>query len=176
MRDLISELNKRREEGRLVVDEELFEVDNSPLSKVELNSAEGKLGFKLTPTLRRIFTEVANGGFGPQYGLLGLRGGMRNEDGCDAVDQYLAYQEPDPEDIHWEWPNELLPLGHLGCGMYLCVDCSHNEGPITLFEPNPHEAGEAWNDSFFPFADSTEIWLLGWLDGEDLFLKLSHGE
>jgi hypothetical protein len=99
---------------------------------------------------------------------------MKNEDGCDAVDLYKLYRQPDPEDSHWNWPEGLLPLGHLGCAMYLCVDCTNPADPITWFEPNPHAHGEPWKDSFIAFADSTEAWLFAWLDGEDLFDKLSN--
>jgi hypothetical protein len=99
-----------------------------------------------------------------------------NEDGNGAVDQYLMYRQPDPDDKHWIWPKGLLPIGHLGCAMYLCVDCTKSNGPVILFEPNPHEVDAPWNDAFFPFAESTEQWLNAWLDGEDLFDKLVDEE
>ena len=34
-------------------------------------STEKQLGFTLRPLLRRIYTEVANGGFGPDSGIVG---------------------------------------------------------------------------------------------------------
>lgn len=176
MRDLIAELKKRADAGDLSTDESWGGGPFPPLSSEELQAAERHLGFALTATLRRIFTEVGNGGFGPQYGLLGLRGGMRNEHGNDAVDQYLAYREARCSDIHWSWPLGLLPLGHLGCAMYLCVDCTTPEGVVTWFEPNPHVTGQPWTDAFFPLAKSTDKWLLPWLDGEDLFDKLVESE
>jgi len=37
--------------------------------------AEQLAGVPLPPLLRRLFLEVGNGGFGPGYGVLGLRGG-----------------------------------------------------------------------------------------------------
>ena len=97
---------------------------------------------------------------------------MLNEDGSDAVALYKSYREPDPEDEHWSWPDGLLPLGHLGCAMYLCVDCTKEEGPVTWFEPNSHATGQSWKDSFIPFSESTEAWLFAWLDGRDLFDEL----
>jgi hypothetical protein len=173
MADLIVELLTRKRSGKLIADEPLFEGDFSPISSSELQIAETQLGFSVTPLLKQIYTEVGNGGFGPSYGLLGLRGGMKNEDGQDAVALYHSYCEFDPEDTLWKWPSRLLPLAHLGCAMYLCVDCTSSEGPIIWFEPNPHEVGNSWADSFIPLADSTENWLLSWLRGEDLFEKLS---
>lgn len=168
MRSLLEELIQRRKQGTLQADDRLFGTDFSPLSEPALASAEAKLGFGLTPTLRQIYATGANGGFGPSYGVLGLLGGMRNEDGNDAVDQFSVYRENDPDDPLWAWPQALLPFVHLGCAIYFCVDCTRQEGPIIWFEPNPHEFGEPWNESFIPFAASTEELLFSWLNGENL--------
>ena len=174
MRDLIGELLEIKRAGKLASDEPLFKGDFIPLPRAVVDEAEAALGFNLTPMLRRIFMEVANGGFGPSYGLLGLRGGMKNERGRDAVGLYEVFRQPDPSDPHWSWPAGLLPVGHLGCGMYMCVDCTKPEGPVIWFEPNPHVRGKPWTDSFFPLAESTERWLFAWIDGEDLFEKLGQ--
>src|SRR5688572_7984728 len=45
----------------------------APRSAVE--EAEALAGAPLPPLLRRLYLEVGNGGFGPGYALLGLRGG-----------------------------------------------------------------------------------------------------
>lgn len=171
-RDLVAELVKRKLAGTLTADDPYFKGDFTPLPPRDIDLAEKELGFLLTPLLRRIFSEVSNGGFGPSYGMLGLRGGMQNEDGGDAVTLYSGLRQTDPNDSYWMWPVGLLPLGHLGCAMYLCIDCTKPEGPVVWFEPNPHEIGKSWSDSFFPLADSTEAWLFAWLDGEDLFEKM----
>jgi hypothetical protein len=128
-----------------------------------------RLSFELPPLLQRIYTEVANGGFGYSYGFLGLSGGMENEDGNDAVLQYLMYRKPDPDDPLWKWPDALLPIGHLGCAMYHCVQCMHMNAPVVWFEPNPHELGQSWDSSFIPFAPSLAEYLSAWLSGTDLF-------
>lgn len=173
MRNLISELLERKAAGRLSADEAWQEHGpHAPLTAVQLAAVETGLGFALPSTLRALYTEVANGGFGPQYGLLGLSGGMLNEDGLDALRQYQAYRTPHPRDPYWGWPHGLIPLGHLGCAMYLCVDCTAPHGPVTWFEPNPHSPGQSWADSYIQFAESTDTWLLAWLDGKDLFDKL----
>src|SRR5688500_2589753 len=115
MDDLIGELKRRRANGSLRADDSLLEQDSSPLSCDEVEAAEAVLGFKLPDLLRRIYTEVSNGGFGYAYGVLGLRGGPRNEDRQDSVGLYLSYVEPDTDDALWEWPRGLLPICHLGC-------------------------------------------------------------
>jgi hypothetical protein len=175
MRDLIAELTDRKSKGMLGSDDRpcgAFE----PLSCRDLAQAEEELGFGLTPLLRRLYVDVANGGFGPAYGLLGLHGGKTNEAGFDSVAQYKFLQRPHPDDKHWVWPNGLLPVGHVGCAMFLCVDCTNEKGPVILFEPNPHEHGTPWRDAFFPLAESTEEWLFAWLDGEDLLRKFMMGQ
>ncbi|MEM7246897.1 MAG: SMI1/KNR4 family protein [Acidobacteriota bacterium] len=142
-----------------------------PLSERELATAQQRLGFELPSDLAQLYTQVANGGFGPSHGLLGLMGGPTNEDDDDVVTLYESFREPDPDDAHWSWPERLLPVGHLGCGMFCCVDCTTREGQVTWFEPNPHVDGESWDDAFVPFAESTRAWLEAWLDGvhDDLF-------
>jgi hypothetical protein len=40
-----------------------------PASVAEVDAAEATLGFAIPPLLRRLYTEVGNGGFGPDYGL-----------------------------------------------------------------------------------------------------------
>jgi hypothetical protein len=46
-----------------------------PTTAAQVDTAEEALGFAIPPILRRLYTEVANGGFGPGYGLVGgLRG------------------------------------------------------------------------------------------------------
>ncbi len=173
MRNLVKELLELKPHGELIPDTGFSKVVYPPISNDELVSAEKFLGFPLTPSLRQIYLEVANGGFGPAYGLLGLTGGMTNEDGNDAIMQYKDYRQCDPADPHWRWPEGLLPVGHLGCAMYLCVDCTKRDGPVIWFEPAAHEDGKPWQDSFFPFVESTEEWLFAWIDGNDLFKKVS---
>ncbi|QGY77431.1 SMI1/KNR4 family protein [Xanthomonas hyacinthi] len=118
MEDLIAELKGRKANGTLCADDPLVGGCAAPLRQSEIESAEAILGFKIPVLLRRIYAEVANGGFGYAYGLLGLRGGPRNEDGLDSVGLYQTFRELDPENPAWHWPHGLLPIGHLGCAMF----------------------------------------------------------
>ena len=175
-RDLIAELMQRKRQGALKADHSLSIGDFPPLQQGVIAASEVTLGFALPVLVRRVYQEIANGGFGPAYGLLGLSGGMLNEDRQDAVTLYQEYRRPDPEDSNWCWPARLLPLGRLGCAMYLCADCSYECAPIVWFEPNPHTDGQSWDDSFFRFATSFEEWLSAWLDGRDLFDELINSD
>ncbi len=175
MEDFVAELKDRKAKGTLGADESLPGDCPLPLGLIEIEQAEISMGFKLPVGLRRVYAEVANGGFGYAYGLLGLRGGPVNEDGHDSVGLYLEYRKPDPDDPFWQWPYGLLPVVHLGCAMFLCVQCTDPDGPIILFEPNPHEPGESWDESFLPFAPSLAAYFQAWLDGKDLFAEIMDG-
>lgn len=68
------------------------------------------MGCRLPELLRRLYTEVANGGFGPMYGILGItRSGQHDERRVTAVEEYLNNPEL----------NEVLgfPLIAAGCNV-----------------------------------------------------------
>ncbi|MFE3506398.1 SMI1/KNR4 family protein, partial [Kitasatospora sp. NPDC059160] len=48
-----------------------------PVTMAEVEAVERKIGRRLPDVLRRIYTEVADGGFGPDGGLVSLREGNR---------------------------------------------------------------------------------------------------
>jgi SMI1 / KNR4 family (SUKH-1) len=169
MFDPVDALKLLKAQGSLRADDGCFDGDIRPLSEHEVREAEARLGFKLSPLLYRLYTEISNGGFGYAYGFLGLSGGMLNEDKNDAVAQYLLYCQEDPDDPNWRWPKGLLPIGHLGCAMYHCVQCNDPDEPIVWFEPNPHEDGESWDSSFITFAPSLSAYIEAWLSRKDLF-------
>jgi hypothetical protein len=137
------------------------------VDQADVSAAEGRLGFLLPALLREIYSEVGNGGFGPFYGLLGLPRGATTEYGLDCVALYERLSLPDAQDAHWAWPAKHLPIGHLGWGMFACVDCESDLAPIVWYDPNSHEAGSPWEDSFIPLISSLEAWLTGWLEGTD---------
>jgi hypothetical protein len=91
MEDLIAELKRRKANGALCADDPLLGGCAAPLRQSDIESAEAMPGFKIPVVLRRIYTEVANGGFGYAYGLLELRGGPRNANGLDSVGLYQTH-------------------------------------------------------------------------------------
>lgn len=178
MPDIIAELGDRRRAGTLRADEDHHaeNVPFAPLGEAEIRAAEASLGFSLPSTLRRVYAEVGNGGFGPAYGIMGLTGGKLDDLGRDAVSLFRRFREPDARDPMWRWPERLLPVCHLGCAMHLCVDCSAAAGPVVWFEPNVHgNRGDPWEDSFYVLAASTEEWLSAWASGNDLLARLCAG-
>ncbi|MGH4031337.1 hypothetical protein ACQB60_20655 [Actinomycetota bacterium Odt1-20B] len=52
----------------------------APATEAAVTEAELVIGFPLPPLLRRLYLEVANGGFGPGEGIVGVRGGASQGD------------------------------------------------------------------------------------------------
>ncbi len=130
-----------------------------PASESDLSRAEESLGFRLHPLLRRLYAEVANGGFGPVgYTLYPL---------ADAVARTTAMAPRAVADLQdgerLYWPYEALAIMDWGCGMDAVVDCRSPEGAVLLVDPNPGlpDRAEEW------FLDSETLagWLESWLDG-----------
>jgi hypothetical protein len=170
----------------------------APATAAQVDAAEAALGFTIPPLLRRLYIEVGNGGFGPGYGLIGvptketaarrqrfIENYYRNIQrprgdpnwwpaelvpvgDFDIVETYRRHAQEDPNDPAWQWPARLVPVCHLGCGMYECVDFSNPQGPVVWFEPNPREKGDPLADFLIFLALSLERRLEAWLAGENL--------
>ena len=66
-----------------------------PATKEQLQQTEDLLGFSLPPLLLSLYMQIANGGFGPGYGIIGAIGGFPLMDGMgeDIAHGYLRYIE-----------------------------------------------------------------------------------
>lgn len=103
----------------------------APATVEVIARAEEELGFRLPELVARLYCEVANGGFGPGYGLIGLPGG-HFPNGQSIVEIYKearAYVAPD-----WNWPDGLLPICDWGCAILTCVDCKSENYQIVFSE------------------------------------------
>ncbi|MFD6226600.1 SMI1/KNR4 family protein [Streptomyces sp. NPDC060232] len=127
----------------------------APLGAEEIARAEDILGVALPPLLGQLYTCVADGGFGPERGLLPLR---------QALAAYQARRASG-----WRWPEAVLPVADLGCAVYACVDCRSATAQVLLFDPNTGEPDLAWSVD----APSLAGWLRGWLDGTAWFCEES---
>ena len=61
-------------------DRRVFEFAYPPATEEQLRTTERALGFSLPSVLRAVYVRVANGGFGPGYGLAGAHGGFLFDD------------------------------------------------------------------------------------------------
>lgn len=126
-----------------------------PASTSAVEQAEELVGATLPGLLKNIFLDIANGGFGPAYGVLGVEHGFRDDLQRTAVD-ILKRRD--------EWlgmPDNLLPLCSWGCAIYSFVHCP--SGRIFGWDPNPVETED--DVPFFEQEYTLETWLDAWLDG-----------
>ncbi|MEV7502477.1 SMI1/KNR4 family protein [Streptomyces sp. NPDC093018] len=135
----------------------------APVGDAQLAQAEARLGFALHPLLTRLYREVADGGFGPDYRLLPLLG-----PGSSVVGEYLARRAASVSVAHPEWPEGVVPILTWGCGMYAGIDCRSADGQVLLFEPNPYSGG-SWAECWFLDSDGIAAWLETWLAGTGWF-------
>jgi hypothetical protein len=120
-----------------------------PASLEAVDEAERILGHALPPLLRRLYLEVANGGFGPD--VLGVAGGHQDDLGRTAVD--MLRQGYDPPGL---WP-----VASWGCAIVSYVDCSDPAHRMWGFDPNSGRGRQ----SYFPEELTLPEWLARWLDG-----------
>lgn len=120
---------------------------------------ERELGFRLPPLLRRLYMEIANGGFGPGAGLIGVEGGYPDMDGRALGPLYNALRADN-------WPEWLLPLWDWGDGAWSCVDAhTHDERMVTMDEAGPTRTRFV-----------LQTWLEAWVAGVDLLREVFHVE
>ena len=140
-----------------------------PIAAKVLETAERAIGLKLPELLRAIYLKVGNGGFGPEYGIVGIKGGAKL-DGYTLETCYQQMLKLDNENSVWCWPKQLLPVASYGCGMWSCVDCAYQKLPMVLWDPNNLDADLSdadarlnWGNSFWDQGLSLKTWLEGWL-------------
>jgi hypothetical protein len=140
-----------------------------PVSTTALQSAERAIGFKLPGLVGALYLKVGNGGFGPEYGIVGIKGGAKL-DGCTLESCYQNMLKLKKENSVWRWPEHLLPLANCGCGMWSCVDCDYQRLPMIIWDPNnldeELEGSDAqlnWGNSFWDQGRSAKRWLDEWL-------------
>src|SRR5262245_1691618 len=171
MQQLIRRLKKRAEEGELACDAFAKPIPPSASPRAVV-ATERQLGFALPHLLREIYLQIGNGGFGPSYGLLGLKGGATDERGNTLVGVYRSMKRLARANRSWRWPEGLLPLCRLGCGMYSCLDCVQSRVPVLVFDPNNLDETETdkeqavlrWTNSFWRQENAFTSWLESWLD------------
>lgn len=135
----------------------------APADDARITEAEAQLGFALHPLLARLYREVADGGFGPDYRLLPLLG-----PGSSVAGEYLSRREASVGVEHPEWPEGVVPILTWGCAMYAGVDCLSEDGQVLLFEPNPYSGG-SWDQCWFLDSAGLAAWLETWLAGTGWF-------
>jgi hypothetical protein len=128
-----------------------------PATPGAVAEAERALGYSLPRLLRRLYLEVGNGGFGPGYGILGVRDGFTDDVGDTALDAYRRFHSWRRE---LSMPDSLLPICHWGCAIYSLVDCASADAEMWACDPNP-----GLDDDVFRQETTLIEWLQRWVDG-----------
>ena len=94
------------------------------------------LGFPLPSSLRAIYSQIANGGFGPGYGFVGVVGGAPGSvDDTDLATTYRRERElARSQGPFGAWPRRVLRFLEWGCNIASCVDA--RTGRILRYEPD----------------------------------------
>ncbi len=129
----------------------------APADAQTVTEAERRIAVSLPPFLRRLYTEVADGGFGPSEGLVPLaRMTMRYEE--------LQMGEELPRGR--SWPAGLLPVVGRDPG-WDCVEAS--TGRVVAWDPeglSERSGDAAFRRSFSAIAPSVEEWFGAWVSAE----------
>ncbi|MEW6223017.1 MAG: SMI1/KNR4 family protein [Chloroflexota bacterium] len=123
-------------------------------SATDVKAAEEALGLTLPPFLVRVYTEVADGGFGPEEGLLPL---------ARVVAETRRLLAGDPLPRRRRWPPTLLPLVQVGPG-WTCVDAA--TGAVIDWDPEDlteWASAARFRESFAERSPSLEAWLGRWV-------------
>jgi len=131
-----------------------FEPLPQPASAVGIADCETAIGRSLPHALRQLYSEVADGGFGPGAGFFGL-------ERITEVYGEMMGQPTGPQ--NHAWPPNLLPLVDSEPG-YDCVDV--DSGEIIGWDPAEVDdySNAGWQRSFKPLAPTLGAWLEAWLD------------
>lgn len=129
-----------------------------------VQAVEEAIGCPLPPLLRRLYLEVANGGFGPHEGGIlgapGYQGLTYHGDWDDLLDVHRAFGSGPGAHA----PRHMLWLYNWGCAIWSLVDCSRREGVMWVWDPNGAEQPSPGNSLFCQGIFLAE-WLAAWLHG-----------
>ncbi|MEV8550838.1 SMI1/KNR4 family protein [Streptomyces glaucescens] len=137
-----------------------------PISLSEVERAERRIGRRLPDLLRRLYTEVADGGFGPDGGLASLTDGNR------APGHLRDW--PCAASVHERNRSEGMPPSWLfltngGCTMEWHVSLSAVDNPVLLYDVDGYTFGDSPHDGLRHATASLRKWLWTWADGGDVW-------
>jgi hypothetical protein len=125
----------------------------APASEARIAEAEKEIGRELPAALRRLYADIADGGFGPGGGLFGL---------VRAAEEYKGMTREPAGPQNQPWPSNLLPLSDREPG-YDCLDL--DSGQMIAWDPEEIDgySDAAWRRSFKYEASDLAAWLEEWL-------------
>lgn len=140
-----------------------------PCDAQAIIQAETELGFRLPELLKESYMTIANGGFGPGYGVMGVGEGFTDDLGHTVEKLYATYRSSNPEDPTWKWPEGWLPLCHWGCVIYSAVDSLNPPYPVYFIDVSAKEPDGPMESIIYAHKASLEEWFSDWMAGKNLW-------
>ncbi|MGW9454236.1 hypothetical protein [Streptomyces sp. NPDC055632] len=139
-----------------------------PLTKAEVDLAERSLGYPLPGLLRRLYTEIGDGGFGPEGGLASLT--PRRVPNWKVPDWRCATTIP-ARRAGWGAPASWLFLTGGGCTMEWYVSLLAVDHPVLLWDADGWDPDREQDphDGLCYAAPSLRQWLWTWADGGNVW-------
>lgn len=125
-----------------------------PATEDAVLEAEAAIGFPIPSILRRLYLEVANGGFGPRFSVIGVRGHDYLTGGyyADIVEGYGDGPEEEEDAV---WLAGKVWLLDWGCAIWSLGDFDTPEGMMWGWDPNTCSE----RHMFFPKDQTVKDWL-----------------
>lgn len=102
----------------------------------EIRLTEHELGFTLPEFFKVLLSRVANGGFGPGYGIIGVGKGYEDFGNGNLVSVYRLAHSSGLNRRFLIEPDRVVPICNWGCGIYSCLDCrSASDAEVLLCNP-----------------------------------------
>jgi hypothetical protein len=137
-----------------------------PASPAEVEYVESRIGHRLPDLLGRLYTEVGDGGFGPDARGFGcLRYGNRDSRGVVRPSVMQLYRRDRKDGLPASW-FELTPGG---CSMYWYASLTEPDNPVSLFDADAWDGQGPRIDQGIKHTTSLREWLWTWADGGDVW-------
>jgi hypothetical protein len=153
-------------EDHLVTDDELVLAAREraaerglpgPAAPEDVGTFERLVGYPMPAPLRRMYLEVADGGFGPRPAVSLTDTGEWFSDCADIAMAYVGFGGPGGV-----LPPGLVPLMDRGCAMWALIDFRTADGQMWDWDPNLCCTRHA----LAPIGQSFTQWLVDWLHGK----------
>lgn len=141
-----------------------------PISLVDVDYVEQQLGFTLPTIVRRLSTEVADGRYGPAWGINRLKHppnypfGPFWEVAMSVESWHRMYQEQNDERAELfraACPKHFIRFCEVGCNISIGIDCTTEAGRLFTDDPN---LSQNFDECVVPMEETIEEWLWKWLD------------
>lgn len=137
----------------------------SPASSQDIANAESLLGFSVPIVIRRMYTEIGNGGWGPVYGFepIAIEGAKPTENdfvGCylECVSEKRLLEEPGTQ-----WPRGMVTIIARGCVDYELCDFIKPPHAVYLLKGDTWRPNRPVFEALTLVAESIEDRLEQWL-------------